>query len=403
MKTRHKIFSFIIPLIVFNLASCGESPQPPKPIDDDDDKPEVIEYRELNALSPYDGEYVYLVNDEMKEWAENFSYDNVADKKYVTLKEHCAPKPVHLEWNLNEKTPLYYRVDLSENESFNDSIGYTVYGKNFVDVSNLHVGKHYYWRVDAIFEEYIFRSVTFNFSTVLTPRTISIEGLSNTRDIGGYLTDNGKRVKQDLVYRCGMTEDVTTQKGRDDVRLTYKIKTELDLRNPDSIEFDKESYIKNGTPLGKQVNWVNISAPSYVYTCSAFGLNNPDNNYENDKIFGKEIKLFANKENYPIIFHCSAGRDRTGTLACILNALLGVNELDLIMDYTASQFGFRSTADDPDYTQMYQTLLRPTLDFLNSFEGSSLSQKTENYLLERCDVTKDEIATIRNIMLEEVK
>ena len=43
--------------------------------------------------------------------------------------------------------------------------------------------------------------------------------------------------------------------------------------------------------------------------------------------------IFGNKDNYPIVMHCSIGTDRTGMLAFLINSLLGVSEEDLYKDY----------------------------------------------------------------------
>lgn len=53
----------------------------------------------------------------------------------------------------------------------------------------------------------------------------------------------------------------------------------------------------------------------------------------NPTVAAPYLRVFANPDNYPIIFHCRGGADRTGSLAFILNALQGVSEADLIKDY----------------------------------------------------------------------
>ena len=86
--------------------------------------------------------------------------------------------------------------------------------------------------------------------------------------------------------------------------------------------------------------------------------------------------------------HCTYGRDRTGTICCLLEALLGVSEEDLWREYQLS-------ALDEKYLDSSFDRFMVALDNL---EGDTLQQKTENYLLS-IGVTAEEIASIREIFL----
>ena len=52
----------------------------------------------------------------------------------------------------------------------------------------------------------------------------------------------------------------------------------------------------------------------------------------------KFFEVLADESNYPVIIHCENGADSTGTMAFLINALLGVNEEDLIKDFELSTF-----------------------------------------------------------------
>jgi protein tyrosine/serine phosphatase len=58
--------------------------------------------------------------------------------------------------------------------------------------------------------------------------------------------------------------------------------------------------------------------------------------------------VLADESNYPIFFHCAIGTDRTGTLAYLINGLLGVPEEDLYYDYCFSNFGAIYTDNAPE-------------------------------------------------------
>jgi len=57
---------------------------------------------------------------------------------------------------------------------------------------------------------------------------------------------------------------------------------------------------------------------------------------EYGKAIVEALKIFAESRNYPLVFHCSAGKDRTGILAAILLSTIGVVEEDVIHDYILS-------------------------------------------------------------------
>ena len=96
--------------------------------------------------------------------------------------------------------------------------------------------------------------------------------------------------------------------------------------------------------------------------------------------------------------HCTGGADRTGTVAFLFNALLGVSEAELIQDYEITTFSIYNTRSTQSgaYAEMFQEFLNK----LYTYEGETLSQKTENYMLS-IGVTQAEIDSIRIIMLGE--
>ena len=89
------------------------------------------------------------------------------------------------------------------------------------------------------------------------------------------------------------------------------------------------------------------------------------------------FELLSNPENYPVIFHCNIGTDRTGMIAYLLNALLGVSEEDLIRDYLFSNF-----ADIGGLRNMNNLKKSVYYKSVHSAQGNSLSEKTYNCLLE---------------------
>ncbi len=362
----------------------------------------------ISAVSPYQGEYVFLTNDMMTDWLKTYSYCSSAPFALINKRnELYYPKEsVTLSWN-DKNDCDYYALFIDTKEDLSTAKSYVVTDPE-KELSDLYVAKDYYWRVVGFKDGA--RNTTsdiFHFVTTSTPRTVKIEGVSNTRDVGGYMTSFGKRVKQGLVYRTGNPESIT-ELGKQQATELYGIKTEIDLRGAYPHEDQSanalyEGYLTNGSIFNygeHTVTYKYFWAPWYA-DAGIRGLQYRDANgeYINNHQFVKIFKEFANPDSYPILFHCAVGRDRTGTLACVLNALLGVGDEDLHIDYETSFFAIVSTTDKPHVDTMV-TMFETILGYLYSFEGVTLADKTANYLM-TYGMTQEEIDTIRNIMLED--
>ena len=85
----------------------------------------------------------------------------------------------------------------------------------------------------------------------------------------------------------------------------------------------------------------------------------------------------------------------------MLEALLGADISYLIMDYELSVFSVTGTLDNAS-VQGIKSNITATFDYIKTFPGSGIAEKTENYLLE-IGITPEEIQAIKDILLEEVK
>ena len=215
-----------------------------------------------------------------------------------------------------------------------------------------------------------------NFTTVDSPRILTIEGAKNVRDIGGWETASGKPIKYGLLYRGteldGANAYQLTEEGRRDMLSVLGIKFDMDLRGASEIK---------GGALGENVFHKGYGAGEYSMVF--------------DPIFAERVREafvdLANKDNYPIYMHCIYGRDRTGTICYLLEALLGVSDEDLLKDYELSAFtdGFIRTDEFTEFIAGFE-----------AFKGNTTQERVENYLLS-VGVTEEEIANIREIFLGE--
>ncbi|MBQ8410009.1 MAG: tyrosine-protein phosphatase [Clostridia bacterium] len=350
---------------------------------------EKAEKKAIEAISPVN-ETVVLANDEVYEWWSTFHWGKTDSKPYYRHEDIYYPNAVTFSWTceLDGKAADYYRVYLSENADMSEFESYLV-NESSLTLNHLHVGTVYYWQIDAVVgnNDRVERSEIFSFTTADSPRCVEIEGVSNTRDIGGMAAAEGYRIKQGMIYRGGKLENITDA-GRDYFVNVLGVKTDLDLRTVG------EGGAGAGSPLGENINYVLLDGRYYI---GDKGISNETGM----KIFADEIRVFTDPDNYPIYIHCSLGRDRTGTLAMVIEGLLGVDKNTIMMDYELSVFSVTGTLDNASVSAI-RSNIRATYDYIRTFKGDSFAEKTENYLLS-IGITAEEIQTIRDLLLEEVK
>lgn len=156
------------------------------------------------------------------------------------------------------------------------------------------------------------------------------------------------------------------------------IKSEIDLRS------DHECYGMNGSPIGPSVKW-------FHYPSSAYGSMQKERGRE---AFKKVFSVFLDEKNYPIVFHCISGQDRTGSVAFILNGLLGVSEEELYLDWETT--GFWNPRTGFCHARCFDRLVD---GFNDKVKGSNIHEKIENYVLS-LGFTKEDIEQFRTLMLE---
>ena len=160
---------------------------------------------------------------------------------------------------------------------------------------------------------------------------------------------------------------------------TLGIRTDLDLRRPD------ECHGMTGSPLGPSVRWVHVSSGQYAGMQEPFGR----------EAFAKVFRVFLEPANYPVVFHCISGQDRTGAVAFILNALLGVDEEELYRDWEAT--GFHNANTSFNHERKFNLLVRG----FDRWPGDSINERVEAYVLS-LGFTPADLAAFRNLLLEPV-
>ena len=337
---------------------------------------------QTEALAPLNGGVVVLANNLIRTWAQEYSCATADTNSHLYYEDVFTPDVPILKWKVGAEAD-YFKIYLSKNANMTGAQCYVTLSPELT-VEHLEVARDYYWFVDAVYSTHTVRSEVFTFKTERTTRTVDIEGVSNARDIGGYVTLDGKQIKQGMIYRSAKLDDIT-ELGKYTLVNILGVKTDLDLRG------DK------ATQPVSELNHIATACPWYAHSDN--GIFDSEANMTE---FANTVKVFADINNYPIIFHCSLGRDRTGTLALVLEGLLGLDYETLMMEYELSVFSYWGSYGATDYKAQMTKQISDTYDYIHdNYEGDTFAEEVENFLLD-IGVTAQEIASIRAIMLEEV-
>ena len=169
-------------------------------------------------------------------------------------------------------------------------------------------------------------------------RLLPLAGGHNFRDLGGYETADGQRVRWQVLYRSGKLSALTV----DDVaQLAPKgIKMVCDLRTPD--ERKREPSV-SGFSLAHRGWDYDVGHRGLLAAATAQGATPRHVHDALAATYEAMPWLFAEMYgsafnhiiagDLPMVFHCTAGKDRTGILAALILMALGVPEEQVIADY----------------------------------------------------------------------
>lgn len=201
---------------------------------------------------------------------------------------------------------------------------YTPTGEdNFVTITNLLPNTHYTYKVTASGGKVLTQG---EFDTVGKLHQLFIRSMiHNCRDLGGWKTEDNKTVKYRKVYRGGRLEPTYLSKSGKAALKTEGIKGQLDLRG--------HSDVSSSCALEGIVDDYAFCAPVIEEGYSQM--------LTQDKEKTRQCIQFIMDcvdQDKPVYFHCSLGRDRTGTVAMLTLGILGVPEGDISQEYELTQF-----------------------------------------------------------------
>ena len=213
-------------------------------------------------------------------------------------------------------------------------------------------------------------------------RMIHLLNVGNVRDLGGWDCDGG-RVKYGLLFRGGEMYGYLTDDGRQQAIDMLGILKEIDLR------FAAELNGRTESGFGPTVDmlWVDMTWNDLAYQKSSGNIKAIF-----DPLFDYVI---ANKPTY---FHCSAGADRTGVVALLCEAILGVSQSDCDKDYELSSFN-SGVSTDAEARRRNETPWTREINYLNAYPGATFRDKVVNFMVS-CGITIEKINAFRAAMID---
>ena len=214
-----------------------------------------------------------------------------------------------------------------------------------------------------------------------TCRMIYMTNVDNIRDIGGWPCDGGT-IKYGKLFRGGDVYGVLTEDGAAQALDMLGIEKEIDLR------FDSDLNGRTESGFGNSVDMFHVD----------FTWN--DLNYQ--KSSGNIKKLFDPLFDYviaghPTYFHCSAGADRTGVVALLCEAVLGMSQSDIDKEYELTCF-YSGVENDNQARRRNEAIWTREINIINSYSGTTFRDKAVNYMVS-CGITIEKINAFRAAMI----
>lgn len=398
---------------------------------------------DIQLISPKEGETVEQLWPEVKAFLDaprevrEHHAENLSKRARYGFRQFSGAKPVEFRWTGDKNGVYALKVErIPDGKVFVERI---VTGLVAQVSGRLEVARGWTWSVSNATS---FAAGTFK-TEDRAPRVVTLEGVRNVRDIGGWKGLNGRRVKQGLVLRSGglnnnaectyysyaeilelfkqgklegagvgnnaksLSREYATSLGRGNgvdrnflrlikeapkspgtKRLTAEdLKYLIDfwkIKSDMDLRGDWETFGMLFSPLGRDVNWYHFETKAaYGGFVTPLGR----------ACQAMNLSVFVNKSAYPIDFHCIGGTDRTGTMAYLLNGFLGVSEEDLIRDYEMSFI-----AEGGVDKRHYEWLMR-LVSAVRSLPGNTIAEKIWGYYLS-LGFKAAQLANLREFLLE---
>lgn len=243
-------------------------------------------------------------------------------------------------------------------------------------------------------------------------KRIPMEHLHNLRDLGGYACEGGKSVRYHKLYRCEGPDRLTAEEWRFLIE-ELGIRTVIDLRSDGERAYAPYTAPAEVEQIGYSLQNVEVPGkdprelkPEELKEMASQGFGKSlAEGYVNMIEKGPErvahvLKLVAEGlRKGAVLYHCTAGKDRTGVTSALIYLLCGVADVDIVADYQVS-------ATCLSASPMFQNIPEGMKDLMGSAPENMVRflanyhQKDYLSLLKANGLTGEVISSIRESVME---
>ena len=223
-------------------------------------------------------------------------------------------------------------------------------------------------------------------------RQVSLSGASNFRDLGGYQGLDGRRLQWGKLYRSAHLAHLT----QEDLQQLQKlgIHRSADFRGEGESahlayawpQIERHALVVEPTVVQRAQSMMD-KGQTLTSRDTEELMHDTYRSFVN--VYGDRFAQFLSllqTSDEPLVFHCTAGKDRTGWAAMLLLTALGVDEEQIMEDYLLTNQYFRRP------TQMYGTLSEEALDALWRVQPS--------YLMASVDAVRAQHASVDSYLTQ---
>ena len=256
---------------------------------------------------------------------------------------------------------------------------------------------------------------------------IKFEKLNNTRDLGSLINNDGKKIKSHKLIRSGALFNASNS---DKKLLKYLVDTIIDFRTEIEREEKPDPIIEGikiipievmgnkSTGITKEKGFQAslIDLMRNADTCKSFMINLYKGFFEESCLEGYRKFFSILLEDHPkgILFHCTAGKDRTGFAAILIEYILGISKEDILEDYMYTE---ECSKDEIDYltnyyvdkiknnveevTKAVRNAFAPQEEYLEILEKEIIKryQSIDKFLEKELGIDKDKIMKLQSLYL----
>jgi protein-tyrosine phosphatase len=256
-----------------------------------------------------------------------------------------------------------------------------------------------------------------------TQRWLPLEGGRNFRDLGGYETADGRAVRWGRVFRSGSLADLTEvgveRLSRLELGLICDFRSDEErMKWPSRLPVGDEPQVAHlavrpvaESPLEELLTtgriWETMEARNISPEDTRRAMANIYRSYARDHTAQYSVLMhkLSDAGDQPVLFHCAAGKDRTGFAAAVILRALGVSMELILEDYLLTNRVIDAWLEQRE-GDAYPTHIRAVLGAHEDFLGAAFEAvdqefgSFEAYLRDALAITEERHEGLRNALLE---